>query len=1374
MGLFSKLFESSNSKSFDNMLTLHSSITRALAGVAYFDSTIGSIARAIKDERAISQIDSITAALIQALIKNGTATENDTFSSLIGTKLQRLHECNLKAKDLNPCVFYFLLLALSDANELHVDKTVSELLAFALSTFWELADGNNSTEMSARRIEENSSKFKTVARYMDIGEVGVFDLGLVRSITSSPPNNARLFDPFEEELHKAGFDRFLSGQNRIELENCLREECLDIWYGLYGQKAQTSLMENRDIAEAILQNDMSTLSTALKATKESNPEIFNLSVQIMKNHFLVKGIVDKNEDLIEIALTTGANPNRKCRYQGVSHTPIVAAARTGDTDICKRLIEAGADVNKAQSNSETALANAALLGDVAMVQLLLSKGADPNAMTHAGTALTQASNTAVLFALLSGGADPNIGDKDEDLPIITFISENRYEAVFALTICGTNLQHKNENGLTAIDYARKYSNEKMVRILTERDYRSQLPSVNLESMRNTLENRIKNLPTFSYPLNYYPTCKIEKYRSLITESQRERERQAGNLVQKAISAKRRGDLKEANQLYIDAATDEDVLVVDYIWGWFKVLLLAKNFEEAQLILRYYHALAVSKNFMLRYERELDFEETSIQECFLTMSFDAYSVFQEATDTWPLRKEDVEKKISLFGGSDYWNSYSLTAEEYDSFIRYFGYPELYGSTDWTNRLADDKINELENAILSGDPSAYPKLARLLYETDKERAIVICEKGIDAGDTNDAPFLIAWLTSKDDPERAKELYRFCIDNGHCYAAANNLGTLVEDDDPERAKELYQRAIEDGNRLIAARNLANLVRETDPERAKGLYRMAIDAGDKFASTFQLAILVEKTDKEQAEKLYAESVEAGDHHSASMRLAMLVEDDDPERAKEFYRMAIDAGNIRAYSRLARLVYKDDRERAIELCEKAVAAGDTDDGAFFLAWLHEKDSPAKARGFYQICINNKNCLYNAANNLGLLVQADDPERAKKLFQMSIDAGNSYYAANNLAQLIQAENPQKAEELYRMAIDAGNRLAAARNLASLVKESSPEKAMIFYQAAIDAGDKFTSTYQLATLIEKDDKERALSLYAESADAGNADAFAKLVRLAYRFTRESVASLCESAIEIDNLRSGVFNFALEIADSDPKTAEKLYQLCIDNKRYLDAAPNNLGVLVQRDDSERAKKLFRMAIDAGDSYYATNNLGKLIEKEDPEKALALFDSSAKAGNTTAFLNYSLLAEQVYPDSGKAEIEAVFDKCPKKNRNDYGVFYMTRDNDKAISIFENCIEAGDRTFAPCNLAHMLAEADPERAESLYRLSLENESHNSATEALIGLDLMLEQTSPKEAEQFLSTARERSNLQESIDFMTDYYDSIGSPLSERIRKAFDQTQPE
>ena len=138
---------------------------------------------------------------------------------------------------------------------------------------------------------------------------------------------------------------------------------------------------------------------------------------------------------------------------------------------------------------------------------------------------------------------------------------------------------------------------------------------------------------------------------------------------------------------------------------------------------------------------------------------------------------------------------------------------------------------------------------------------------------------------------------------------------------------------------------------------------------------------------------------------------------------------------------------------------------------------------------------------------------------------------------------------------------------------------------------------------------------------------------------------------------------------------------------------------------------------------------------------------------------------------DIEAIMNKYPKKDRNDFGTFFMPSDRDKAVSIFEDCIDAGDKAYAPCNLAHMIAESNPDRAESLYRLSLENETCNSATEALIGLGLLLEKSSPEEAKTFLDAARERNNLQDSIDFMVDYYDSIGSPLSERIRKAFGQS---
>ena len=1363
MGFFSRLFGSSknndqgsNAQASDAARALHTSITRALAGVVYYDSTMvefmRAMARTIGNEQTERRANGVIAALLQALLENGTVTGKEKLSDFVKPKVQRLHESGLTLNDLVPCVSCFLYLAIEDAKRLHANKSIVNLLIVALNQFGELAAREEGPEKLALTAAKNSPKYRRIADCVDTGEGLPLNTPSNISDTFTPPQEStpqsalgkkKLLIPFEKELHEAGFDQFLSQQSieedMLDLENCLREEFLDAWYGLYGQDAQSSVMANRSIFEAIMGNDMRALSAALRAVPGTDPEAYALCMRIIKNHFLVKGIISENKKLIETALEAGADPNRKCRYQDTSHTPIVAAARTGNTDICKRLIKAGADVNKAQSNSETALANATLLGDTAMVQLLLGEGAKPNAMTHAGTALTQASNTAVLFALLSGGADPNIGDKDDDFPIITFINEKRYETVFALKICGTDLRHKNKDGLSAIDYARKYSNDKMVQLLTGSDYRPQLPSVNLGPMRAILESRIRKLLTFSYPLNYYPMCKAEKYHSLVTESQKERERHAGRLVQRAIAAKREGDLEEANRLYLEVVVDEDVLVVDYVWGWFKVLLLAKNFEEAQLVLRYYHALAVSKNFMLRYESELDFEETVIQECFLTMNFDAYDVFLNATSTWPLGKRGVEEKIALFGGSEYWESYSLKREEFDNFVRYFGYPEKYDSIDWPDRLPDSGLKELEEAILSNSPSAYPKLARLIYETDEKRAIELCEKGISAGDTDDAPFLIALLTSEDNPERAKELYQLCIDNGHCYAAANNLGVLVQDDDPKRAEELFQMSIDDGSHLTAARNLANLVRESDPERAKELYRMAVDAGDESSSAFQLALLVETEDPEQAEKLYTES--------------------------------IDAGNSNARPKLARLIYKNDRERAINLCEEAVSAGDTDDGAFFLAWLLENDNPERAKELYQLCIDNGNCLYNAPNNLGLLIQDTEPDRAKRLFRISIDAGNSYYAANNLARLIQNSDPEKAELLYQMSINGGNRQAAARNLANLVKESDPERAKLLFQTAIDAGDKFTSTLQLALLVEKNDEERAIRLYADSADAGNANAFPKLVRLAYKIEKGTATSLCKAVIETDGMRDGVFYFALEIADSDSEMAEELYQLCIDNKLHLDVAANNLGVLVQKEDPERAKKLFKMSIDAGNSYYATNNLGKLIEEDDPEKSLALFQAAVDAGNPGAAYNYIALAKRVCPDKETLDIETVMSKCPKKDRNDFGTFFMSSNRDKAVSIFEDCIDAGDKAYAPCNLAHMIAESYPDRAESLYRLSLENETCNSATEALIGLGMLLEKSSPEEAKTFLDAARERDNLQDSIDFMVDYYDSVGSSLSERIRKAFEKS---
>src|SRR4029079_1937821 len=68
-------------------------------------------------------------------------------------------------------------------------------------------------------------------------------------------------------------------------------------------------------------------------------------------------------------------------------TPLLFAARVGDAESARILIEAGADVNDALPNGVSALVEAAHSGQQAVGVLLLDKGADPNAAAAGYTAL---------------------------------------------------------------------------------------------------------------------------------------------------------------------------------------------------------------------------------------------------------------------------------------------------------------------------------------------------------------------------------------------------------------------------------------------------------------------------------------------------------------------------------------------------------------------------------------------------------------------------------------------------------------------------------------------------------------------------------------------------------------------------------------------------------------------------------------------------------------------------------------------------------------------------------------------------------------------------------------------------------------------------
>ncbi len=140
--------------------------------------------------------------------------------------------------------------------------------------------------------------------------------------------------------------------------------------------------------------------------------------------------------------------------------PLLFAARVGDLDSARLLLDAGASANSTSADGHPALVVAAFGGHDRVVALLLEAGADPNAAGGGFTALHAATLSGNLHAvnkLLTHGADPNLpmtkgspvrrhGDLDWALsgkmaggsPLFVAANYLEVEIMRALTVSGAN------------------------------------------------------------------------------------------------------------------------------------------------------------------------------------------------------------------------------------------------------------------------------------------------------------------------------------------------------------------------------------------------------------------------------------------------------------------------------------------------------------------------------------------------------------------------------------------------------------------------------------------------------------------------------------------------------------------------------------------------------------------------------------------------------------------------------------------------------------------------------------------------------------------------------------------------------------------------
>ncbi|MCG8602158.1 MAG: ankyrin repeat domain-containing protein [Verrucomicrobiales bacterium] len=139
---------------------------------------------------------------------------------------------------------------------------------------------------------------------------------------------------------------------------------------------------------------------------------------------------------------------------------LMDAARTGQIEFARDLLEKGADIEQTRPGSrhvaENALGNAIHWGQPAMLKFLLDQGADPNARSEgAYTALMRAVEQRkpdMVPVLLEAGADPNLADEKgfTALHIATRGNRPNFEIAKVLLDAGADPNKENIHGFRPI------------------------------------------------------------------------------------------------------------------------------------------------------------------------------------------------------------------------------------------------------------------------------------------------------------------------------------------------------------------------------------------------------------------------------------------------------------------------------------------------------------------------------------------------------------------------------------------------------------------------------------------------------------------------------------------------------------------------------------------------------------------------------------------------------------------------------------------------------------------------------------------------------------------------------------------------------------
>ena len=154
-------------------------------------------------------------------------------------------------------------------------------------------------------------------------------------------------------------------------------------------------------------------------------------------------------------------------------SPIADAARAGDTEAVRSLLQQGADVNGTQIDGTTALHWAVRLDDLETAQLLVSAGADVSAANQSDSTPMQLAtingSAAIIASLLEAGVDPNAAlTPHGDTALMMAARTGALDALQVLLDHGADVNAQETwGGTTAVMWAVSEHHAPVVRMLVE-------------------------------------------------------------------------------------------------------------------------------------------------------------------------------------------------------------------------------------------------------------------------------------------------------------------------------------------------------------------------------------------------------------------------------------------------------------------------------------------------------------------------------------------------------------------------------------------------------------------------------------------------------------------------------------------------------------------------------------------------------------------------------------------------------------------------------------------------------------------------------------------------------------------------------------------